>query len=127
MTAATKAAMALLALAVTVSACTSLKPMELPPTELQRLIRSENLIDVRDRVRLVTADGSAHEFRVTRVDLGQDVVAGKHEAVPISNIVTVQTRRVAAGRTAALAAGIYVGIGLIVTLTVLPLAVLTGL
>ena len=105
-----KAATALLTLTLAASACTTLKPTELPADELHRLIRTESLIDVRDRVRLVTADGTAHEFRVTRVDLDRDTVEGKHEAVPISDIVTVQTRKVAAGKTAGLAAGLYVGI-----------------
>ena len=106
--------------------CTSLRPVEAPPAELQRLIREEALIKPGDRVRLVTADGAVHELRVKQIDLDRDTVTGKNETVPLADIITVQTRKIAVGKTAALAAGLYVGIGLIVTMTILPLAILTG-
>ncbi len=106
--------------------CPSLRPVETPPAELQRLIRDEDLIKPGDRVRLVTADGAVHELRVKQIDRDRDAVTGKDEAVPLADIIAVQTREIAVGRTAALAAGVYVGIALIVTMIVLPLAVLTG-
>jgi hypothetical protein len=106
--------------------CTSLRPVEAPPAELQRLIREETLIKPGDRVRLVTANGAVHELRVKQIDLDRDVVTGKNEAVPLADIITVQTRKIAVGKTAALAAGLYVGIAFIVTATILPLAILTG-
>jgi hypothetical protein len=112
--------------AVIAAGCTSLHPTEAPSTEVQRLIREEQLIVPHDRVRLVTTDGVAHEFRVARVDLAHDVVTGRRETVPIADIVTVQTRKIAVGKTTALAAGLYVGIGMLIIMTVLPLAVLTG-
>jgi hypothetical protein len=106
--------------------CTSLRPVETPPAELQRLIREENLIKPGDRVRLVTVDGTVHGFRVKQIDLDRDAVTGKDEVVPLADVVTVQTRKIAVGKTAALAAGVYVGIALIITVTILPLAILTG-
>jgi hypothetical protein len=122
----TKAAILISFVTLVAVACTSLRPVEMPPAELQRLIREKDLIKPGDRVRLVTADGAAHELRVKQVDLDRDAVTGNDEVVPLADIITVQTRKIAVGKTAALAAGLYVGIGLIVTMTILPLAILTG-
>jgi hypothetical protein len=103
------------------------KPVEAPPEELQRLITSENLLAPGDRVQLVTTDGARHEFRVTSVNVDEGFIRGDDEAVPIADVIALQTRKVAIGKTTALAAGLYVGIGLIITFALLPVVVLTGL
>jgi hypothetical protein len=86
-------------------ACTSLQPTEASPEEVQRKIVAEGLLAPGDSVRIVTADGATHRFRILAVDLDTRVVAGKSDAVPIAEIVAVETREFATGKTAALALG----------------------
>ena len=107
------------------SACTTLRPTEASPEELQRLIVNESLIEPDERVRLVTADESVYEFRVTRIDFAEGVVMGKEEAVPIADIVAVETRERAVGKTIALTGGLVYGIGVLIAIAVAP-AVLLG-
>jgi hypothetical protein len=87
-------------------ACTTLKPTEASPAELQRMITSENLFEPGDRVRLVTADGAVHKFRVRELDLEQGLVIGKADTVPVADIVAVETREVSVGKTAVLTGGL---------------------
>jgi hypothetical protein len=53
----------LAALVLLCCACTTLRPTEASPEELQRLITRDNLIEPGDRVGLVTADGTVYKFR----------------------------------------------------------------
>jgi hypothetical protein len=53
----------LAALVLLCCTCTTLRPTEASPEELQRLIAHDNLIEPGDRVRLVTADGTVYKFR----------------------------------------------------------------
>jgi hypothetical protein len=57
-------------------------------------------------VRLVTAEGEVYKFRVTQLDLAEGVVVGRNHAVPIEDIVAVETREVSVGKTAALVGGL---------------------
>jgi hypothetical protein len=108
-------------------ACSTVTPVEVPPDELHRLINTEGILEAGDRVRLVTADGIEHEFRVTSVDVAEGLIRGADEAVPIADIIAAQTRKIAVGRTTALAAGLYVGIGMIVFFAIAPSLILSGL
>ena len=117
---------ALLAVAVAVSACTTLRPTEASPEELQSLIIQEQLIRPGDRVRLIAADDSVHEFRVEKVDVTEGFIVGRNEMVPIANIVAVETRELAVGKTIALAVGLVVGISGLIAVYSAPAAILSA-
>jgi hypothetical protein len=119
-----RTAFALLTLLV-LSGCATVVPIEAPPEEVRRMIREEGLLEPGERVQLVTADGARHRFRVSAVDLDAGVIRGFEAVVSIDAVVAAETRKVAAGRTAALAAGLYVGIGAIIAIAIAP-AVLLG-
>jgi hypothetical protein len=76
------------------------------------MITQENFFEPGDRVRLVTADGSVHKFRVTQIDVVGGLVIGKEESVPIADILAVETREVSWAKTAALLFGVFVVIGI---------------
>jgi hypothetical protein len=90
-------------------ACTSLQPTAASPEELHHMIAHENLLESGERVRLVTADGAVHKFRVTEIDLVNGMVVGPKESVPIESIVAVETREISIGKTAALTGGVVAG------------------
>ena len=96
-------------------ACTTLRPTEASPADLQRMITQENLFKSGDRVKLVTADGRVHKFRVTQIDVDNGLVIGKQQSVQIADIIAVETREVSVGKTAALAGGLF-GIYLIIAI-----------
>jgi hypothetical protein len=81
------------------------------------MITQENLFEPGDRVKLVTADGSVHAFRVTQIDVDDGLVIGKEESVPIADIIAVETREVSVGKTAALSGGL-VGVSMIILLLI---------
>jgi len=88
--------------------CTSWQPTAAEPQELRRLIESEGLLAPGDRVKLVTADDvvNVHEFRVDAVDLDAGVVTGAHDAVPISEIVSLEKRGMSWLKTGLLIGGL---------------------
>lgn len=90
---------------VSCASCTSLKPTEATPEQIQQRITHENLLQLGERVELVTADGVVHEFRISDIDYEQGLVLGKNESVPVNDIVAVKTREFSIGRTALLAGG----------------------
>jgi hypothetical protein len=112
---------------VATSACTTLQPTEATPEELQRLIVSEGILEVGERVRLVTSDESEHKFRIKAIDTKAGFVYGEDESVPIEDIVAVETREVSAGKTALLTGGLVYGVGMIIAIAIAPAAILGGL
>jgi hypothetical protein len=111
------------ALVLLCCACTTLRPTEASPEELQHRITHENLIEPGDRLRLATADGAVHKFRVTKIENG--MVIGPNDSVPIQDIVAVETREFSIGKTAALAGGMA-GAYLILLILAAPAFVLAG-
>jgi len=107
-------------------ACTTLQPTEASPQEIRRLILSDGLLEPGQRVRLVTADEVAHEFRITNIDIEQGIVHGEDAAVRVDSIVAVETREVSVGRTALLTGGLVYGIGLIIAIAIAPALILSG-
>ena len=98
--------MKLLTLAVLLlvaTGCTSLKPIELAPESLQEKILSDNIINVGDRVKVVTSDGVRSEFKVTAKS--EDHIRGKDVDIPIKDIVALETREFSGGKTSALVGG----------------------
>jgi len=95
---------------IVMSGCTTLRPTEASPEEIHRQIMSEELLKPGDKVRLVTADESVHEFRITELNLEQGLVSGKDESVRIAEIVGVGTREIAVGKTVGRTLGISTGV-----------------
>jgi hypothetical protein len=101
-------AIAAVALASLSSACTSMRPMHLPSTEIQDRVRAGDLLFRGDRVKLYTADGATHELRVAEVDLNRDVIDGRDDAVPIGEIVGVERREHSWIKTGLLVGGVVI-------------------
>jgi hypothetical protein len=108
------------------SACTTHRPTEASPEETQQLILSKGLIEPGDRVRLVTADQTVHEFRVTDIDYQQGFVIGKDDRVPIAEIVAAETREVSVGKTALLTGGVGTGVAVLIAIAIAPAIILGG-
>jgi hypothetical protein len=70
--------------------CTTLRPIEGTPTELQSRISSGGLLTRGDRVSIVTTDAKMHKFRVLVISEG--IVQGRKDRVPVDQIVSVQKR-----------------------------------
>ena len=62
---------------------------------------------------MVTGDGAMHDFTVASFDTGQGVVHGEHEAVRIADIARLEKRTFNALKTSLLAAGAFVGVGVL--------------
>jgi hypothetical protein len=88
--------------------CTTWRPTEANPQEIQHLIESEGLLAPGDRVKLVTADNAVHvhEFRVDKLDLEEGLVIGSSDVVRISDIVSVEKRKTSWLKTGLLIGGL---------------------
>jgi len=93
--------------------CTTMKPVEMPPAELHEKILAENVLPAGESVRVVTADGQIRKFRVVEVDTDERVIRGKDVSVDVDQVVAVETTEFSLGKTAALAGGSYLILGLI--------------
>ena len=89
--------------AIVASGCTTLKPVEMAPEELQQKIAAGEIIQLGDRVKIVTSDGVVHKFSVTEISV--DRVSGNDVDLPIADIIAVETREFSGGKTTALVAG----------------------
>jgi hypothetical protein len=95
--------------AMACAACSALRPVETSTAAAQQQIASGQLLKPGDKVRLITADGKAHELTVTAID-ADGTVEGKPESVRIADIVTVEKRELAVGKTTGLVLGIVIGL-----------------
>lgn len=118
--------LALLACALCGAACTTLKPIEATPDEVQSKLLTETIVQPGDRIRVVTSDGSVHKFRVTEIDHEQGLVLGKDQRIVVKEIVAVETREISMGRSSALAGGIGIGMMAIIAIAIAPAALLAG-
>jgi hypothetical protein len=98
----------LLAALISFAGCTTLRPIEGTPSELQRRIGSAGLLTKGDRVSIVTADAKTHKFRVRGMNEG--ILQGGKDRVPVGQIVSVQRREFSRAKTLLL-----VGCGVAVT------------
>ncbi len=96
--------------ALPLAACTSFRPIEEPPDQLQRRILSEGFLERGDEVRLVTGDGKVHKFTVADLDLAQATLNGKTDSVPVADIVTLEKRAFSPLKTGFLVGGLLLGI-----------------
>ena len=112
--------------AVMATACTTLRPSGIPSAELSNLVAEGSLIRPGDRIKLITADQSTHEFRVQRIDVADGLIVGRRESVPIADVVAVETRRLAPGKTVALGLSLAFGVSAIVAIGTAPAAILSA-
>lgn len=95
------------------TACSSLEPVEMPAAEVQRMILAGEIPLEGESIKVVTSDGKSHEYRVTEVDEEKRLIRGKEIAVAIDDVVAVETREFSVGKTALLAGGSYVFLALL--------------
>ncbi len=100
----------LLLCAVLGSACTTLRPVQLATDDAKQQITSGQLLKPGDKVRLITRDGKAHEFAITAIDAAEGTVKGHADSVRVADIVTVEKRAPALGKTLGLVLGIVGGL-----------------
>ena len=91
-------------------ACESFRPVEAPADQIQLRILSEGFLERGDEVRLVTRDGTVHEFRVTGVDVAQGTLTGKKDAVQVTDIVSLEKRVFSPLKTGFLVGGLVIGL-----------------
>jgi len=86
--------------------CTTLKPIEAGPNELQDKIRHENIVNIHDWVRVYTEDGKEYQFQITAIDekyiRGDDVAHGNGVSVPVDSIVALESQEISIGKTSLL-------------------------
>jgi hypothetical protein len=86
--------------------CTSLKPIEAGPNELQDKIRHENIVNIHDWVKVHSEDGKEYQFQITAIDetyiRGDDVSRGDEVSVPIDSIVALESQEISIGKTSLL-------------------------
>ena len=85
------------------SGCTTSKPIELAPEQLQERISTEDIIQVGDNVNIVTSDGVSHKFKVTAIT--ENHILGKDIEIPIMDIIALETRAFSGGKTSLLVGG----------------------
>ena len=88
------------------SGCSTVKPVEMTPEQVQQKISAGELIAVGDKVKVATTDDEVYDFKVTAVTNQQ--ILGDEIKIPIDKVVAIETKRFSAGKTAALAGGTVV-------------------
>jgi len=95
-----------LVLVLLISGCTTFRPVVGTQEEVQRRILEGEALAAGDRVRLTTADGQVHEFRVESVTPDSGMVFGERGSVPIRDVVTLEQRVRAPAKTWGLVGGL---------------------
>ena len=88
-----------------VSGCTTLRPIELSQSILQKRIYSGELIHPGEKVLIVTEDGKQYEFKV--ISIGNGFVKGKNVEIRVENIDLIEQRKVSIGKTALLLGSVF--------------------
>ena len=88
------------------SGCSTVKPVEMTPEQVQQKISAGELIAIGDKIKVATTDGEVYDFKVTAVTNQQ--ILGDEIKIPIDEVVAIETREFSAGKTAALAGGTVV-------------------
>ncbi len=83
-----------------VSGCTTLEPV-VGGERLHERISTGNVIEVGDSIKIVTAGGAIHKFKVSAITA--DRITGRDIELPIDDIVFVERREFSRGKTIALA------------------------
>ena len=77
-----------LAALISFAGCTSLRPVEGTPNELQSRINSGGLLTHGDRISIVTTDAKTHKFRVRVISEG--IIEGRQDRLRVDQIVSLQ-------------------------------------
>jgi hypothetical protein len=99
----------ILIMVISFAGCTTLRPIEGSPPELQQRITSAELLKTGDRVLIVTTDNKSHKLKVIGIRSG--VIEGKATSIPIDQVVSVGKREFNAGETVVLVVGFVLVIG----------------
>jgi hypothetical protein len=94
---------------ISFAGCTTLRPIEGTPAELQQRLNSGDLLKSGDRVSIVTADYKTHVFMVTAVSTG--FIEGRRQSVPVDQVVSLQKRQFSPAKTWILAGACVLAIG----------------
>jgi hypothetical protein len=89
-------------LALSLVGCTSLKPVNMTASELQKQIPTGSVINANDEIKLETSDGKTRQFVVTEVT--NTHVRGVNNSIPINTISSVKKVKTNMGKTAGLTA-----------------------
>ena len=87
-------------LALSLVGCTSMKPVNMTASELQKRIPSGGVINVKDEIKLETSDGKTQQFVVTEVT--NTHVRGVNNSIPINTISSVKKVKTSIGKTTGL-------------------------
>jgi len=111
------------------SGCTTLKTVELEPEQLHEQISTGNIIQVGDKVQVVTSDGMRHEFKVEAITenriVGSNWTTGIYIDIPITDIVTLEIRSPDDEKTGLFAGGVLAGVSYLLWIA-LPAAFMSG-
>jgi hypothetical protein len=99
-----------LAAIICVAGCTTLQPMEGTSDELRARINSGGLLEVGDRVAIVTDDYATHEFRIRAIRDG--IIEGKSDSVPVAHTISVEKRQFSRAKTLLLVGGAVTAVSL---------------
>lgn len=86
--------------------CTSVRPINISPNELQKQLPVGHIIKSGDEVKLGTRDGKFHHFKVLSVS--NNFIKGQSIEVPIKDIIHVNKVEFSKTKTIALVAGVVV-------------------
>jgi len=98
------------AFALLVCSCMSMRPVEEPAATIQKQIREEAILASGDKVRIVTADGGVHEFRIDTVDLTAGKITGKNVDIDIASIATLEKKTLSSWKTGLLVGLLVIGV-----------------
>lgn len=88
---------------VLMSACSTMKPIEMTPEQLQQKISAGEVVSVGDAVKVATSNNEVYEFKVTAITDQQ--ILGENIEIPINEVVGIETKEFSAGKTVAAVAG----------------------
>jgi hypothetical protein len=75
-------------LIIALTGCTTMRPIDGSPSELQQSINSGELLKPGDRVRIVTMDDKTHRFAITKIEAGR--IVGPNESIPVDVILSLE-------------------------------------
>ncbi len=101
-------------LIITVTGCTTLRPVNLTADEIPQQISSGELLKRGDHVVIQTRDWRTHEFDIT--SLSGVAIGGEHESIPVDQIHSIEKRELNANKTLLLVGLILGGIAFTVVL-----------
>jgi len=102
------------ALIIAMTGCTTLRPITTDQANLPQRIATEELLKPGDHVVIKTKDRQTYEFDVTSSGAGS--IDGKHQSIPIDQVVSIQKRELSGKKTALLFVSIVAGVALTVAL-----------